>query len=56
MAANITHNIILIVGGSGSGKTTELLNLINSEPDIDKVFLHTKDPHYWKYQYPTKNR
>ena len=25
---------ILIVGGSGSGKTNALLNLINHEPDI----------------------
>ena len=28
---------ILIVGGSGSGKTNALLNLINHEPDIDKI-------------------
>ena len=27
---------ILIVGGSGSGKTNTLLNLINHEADIDK--------------------
>ena len=27
---------ILIIGGSGSGKTNALLNLINHEPDIDK--------------------
>ena len=34
---------ILIVGGSGSGKTNALLNLINYEPDIDKIFLYAKD-------------
>ena len=28
---------ILIVGGSGSGKTNPLLNLINNQPDIDKI-------------------
>ena len=28
---------MLIVGGSGSGKTNALLNLINNEPDIDKI-------------------
>ena len=28
---------ILIVGGSGSGKTNALLNLINNQPDIDKI-------------------
>ena len=30
---------ILIVGGSGSGKTNALLNLINNQPDIDKIYL-----------------
>ena len=30
---------ILIIGGSGSGKTNALLNLINNQPDIDKIFL-----------------
>lgn len=29
---------ILIIGGSGSGKTNALLNLINYRPDIDKHF------------------
>ena len=29
---------ILIVGGSGSGKTNALLNLINNQPDIDKIY------------------
>ena len=33
---------ILIVGGSGSGKTNALLNLINSQPDIDKIYLYAK--------------
>ena len=30
---------ILIIGGSGSGKTNALLNLINNQPDIDKMYL-----------------
>ena len=34
---------IVIVGGSGSGKTNALLNLINSQPDIGKIYLHAKD-------------
>ena len=29
---------ILIVGGSGSGKTNALLNLINNEPMLLKMF------------------
>ena len=32
----------LIVEGSGSGKANALLNLINYEPDIDKVFYMLK--------------
>ena len=33
---------ILIIGGSGSGKTNVLLNLIENQPDIDKMYLYTK--------------
>ena len=44
---------LLIVGGSGSGKTNALLNLINNEPDIDKIYLYAKDPYKAKYQYLT---
>ena len=29
---------ILIIGGSGSGKTNALLNFINEQNDIDKSF------------------
>ena len=29
---------ILIIGGSRSGKTNALLNLINNEPNIDKIY------------------
>ena len=31
--------LILIIEGSGSGKTNPLLNLINNEPDIDKASI-----------------
>ena len=41
---------ILIIGGSASGKTNALLNLINHEPDIDKIYLYAKDPYEAKYQ------
>ena len=33
---------ILIAEGSGSGKTNTLLNVINHEPDIDKIYLYAK--------------
>ena len=42
---------ILIIGGSGSGKTNALLNLINNQPDIDKIYLYAKDPYEKKYQH-----
>ena len=41
---------ILITGGSGSGKTNALLNLINHEPDTDKTFLYAKDSYEAKYK------
>ena len=31
---------ILIIGGSGSGKTYLLLNLIENHPDIDEIYLY----------------
>ena len=34
---------ILIIGGSGSGKTNTLLNLINEQNDIDKMYLYARD-------------
>ena len=47
---------ILIIGGSGSGKTNLLLNLIENQPDIDKIYLYTKDPYEAKYQYLINKR
>ena len=41
---------MLIIGGSGSGKTNKLFNLINNQQDIDKIYLYTKDPYEVKYQ------
>ena len=36
------YRMLLIVRGSGSGKNA-LLNLINNESEIDKVYLYAKD-------------
>ena len=47
---------ILIIGGSGSGKTNALLNLINNQPDMDKIYLYAKDPYEKKYQYLISKR
>ena len=47
---------ILIIGGSGSGKTNTLLSLINNQSDIDKIYLYAKDPYEDKYQFLTKKR
>ena len=47
---------VLIIGGSGSGKTNALLNLINNQPDIDKIYLYAKDPYEVKYQFSMNKR
>ena len=47
---------ILIIGGSGSGKTNALLNLINNQPDIDKIYLYAKDLYEHKYEFLIKKR
>ena len=42
---------ILIIGGSGSGKTNLLLNLVKHlQIDIGKIYLYVKDPFEPKYQ------
>ena len=33
---------ILIIAGSRSGKTNALSNLIDKQPDIDKIYLYAK--------------
>ena len=47
---------ILIIGGSVSGKTNILLNLLENQPDIDKIYLHAEDPYEAKYQYLINRR
>ena len=42
--------------GSGSEKTNALLNLINNQPDIDKIYLYAKGPYEKKYQYLINKR
>ena len=41
---------ILTIRGSRSGKTNALLNLINNEPDIDRIYLYAEDRYEEKYQ------
>ena len=45
---------ILMISGSGSGKTNTLLNLINEQRDIDKIYLYAKDLSGSKYEYLIK--
>ena len=47
---------ILIIGGSRSGKTNTLFNLINEQGDIDKIYLYAKDLSKRKYEFLIKNR
>ena len=39
---------ILIIGGSESGKTSSLFNLISRQSDTDKIYLHSKDSYHIK--------
>ena len=43
---------ILLIGGSGI--TNVLLNLIENQPDIEKIYLHAKDSCGSKHQYLIK--
>ena len=46
---------MLIYGGSRSGKTNSLFNLIK-EPGIDKIYLYANDPYQAKYQFITNKK
>ena len=41
---------IWIIGCSGSGKTNTLLNLINEQNDIDKIYLYARGLNKPKYK------
>ena len=47
---------ILIIGGSRSGKTNALLNLINEQDDTDNIYLFAKDLSEPKYEFLIKKR
>ena len=46
----------MIIGGSGLRKTNALLNLINEQNDIDKIYLYARDLSEPKYEYLIKKR
>ena len=47
---------ILIIGGSGSGKTDTLLNSTNEQNDTDKMYLYARDLNKPKYKILIKKR
>ena len=47
---------LLLIEGSGLGKTNALLNQMKNQPDIDKMYLYAKGPYESKYQYLIKKR
>ena len=47
---------ILIIGGSGSGKTNTLLYLISELKDIDNIYLYAKDLSEPKYEHLIRDR
>ena len=46
----------MIIGASGSGKTNALLNLINDQDNVHKIYLYAKDLSDPKYELIIKNR
>ena len=46
----------MIIGGSRSGKTNVLLNLISQQDYIDKIYLYAKDLSEPKYEFLIKKR
>ena len=46
----------MIIGGSGLGKTNTLLNLINEQNDIDKIYLYARYLNEPKYKILIKKR
>ena len=47
---------IIIIGGSGSGKRNALINLINEQNGIDKIYLYPRDLSEPKYENLIKER
>ena len=45
---------IITIGASGSRKTNALINLINEQNDIDKIYLYARDLREPKYEYLIK--
>ena len=46
----------LIIGRYEFGKSNSLFNLINQQPEIDKIYLYAKDPYEAKYQFLINKR
>ena len=49
------HPYRILIGGSRSGKTNTLINSINEQNDIDKIYLYARDLNEPKYKYLLKN-
>ena len=50
------YRILIVGSGSGSGKTNAMINLINEQHDIDKIYLYARDLSKPKYDYLIKKR
>ena len=46
----------MVIGCSGSGKINALVNLINEQDDIDKIYFYAKGLSKPKYEYLIKKR
>ena len=46
----------MIFGGSGSGKTNALLDLVSQKDDVEKIYLHARDLRGPRYQFLIRKR
>ena len=47
---------LLIIGGPRSEKANSLFNIINWQPDNDKIYLYAKDPYKANYRFLIKKQ
>ena len=47
---------VLIVGGSLSGKSNSLFNLLTHQPDIDQIYFYAKNLYEVKYEFLVNKR
>ena len=50
--SSLQINKLIIIGGSGIGKTNSLFNQTSKQPDIEKIYLYAKYETNYEAKYP----